>query len=136
MKLIPTFILCLLMLSCEPEEASQLPGKWKLVGIASAEGGVFFKKPSDEKREVILNLPNPFPTEFTGKAACNEFWGQLNSLGGRNIKVERYGATQIYCPSWGPAFEDRVHKVTRYEVKSGILYLYLEDERMIFLKVD
>lgn len=136
MKWLPIFILLGMIASCKQEEISALPGKWKMVGIASAEGKVFFVKPSNEKGDVILEFPAVFPTSFTGKAVCNEFWGEFETLGGRNLKVEKYGGTQVYCPSWGTAFEDRISSVNSYKISNDrILYLNLEEERMVFFKI-
>ncbi len=131
------FLASFLFTACTLDNADILPGDWKLIRIETLAGDLIqVKQPSDVKGDVILKLPNPFPTTFTGKAVCNEIFGEIEVIGNQEIKVTRFGGTLIYCPTWGHAFEDRMRNVTSYEISGKkYLYLLLEEERMVFKKV-
>jgi heat shock protein HslJ len=131
------FLIFTILIACNTEDSDILPGKWKLIRIETQKGKLIqTPTSSDVKGDVILELPEAFPTEFTGVAVCNRFQGAFSTLGGQDLKTEKYWTTYAYCPAWGHAFEERVRKVERYEIRTKeYLYLILDEERMVFKKV-
>lgn len=123
--------------TCTLEDNDILPGAWKLIRVETLTGDLIqIKQSSDVKGDVILELPKPFPTSFTGEAVCNKIHGEIELIGNKEIKVVKFGGTRKYCPAWGSSFENRIRNVISYDISGRkYLYLFLEEERMVFKKV-
>lgn len=67
--------------------------------------------------------------KISGRAACNSFFAEYEMIG-QKISFARVGSTKMYCEGIMDD-ENRIiselQKVTRYEVKANVLYLYAGD---------
>ncbi len=74
-------------------------------------------------------------SKFSGKGECNRVMGDYTIMDGKRLKVERKGATMMFCPNIEQ--EERFFKVldsvTRYETKGGELQLFADDKLVVTL---
>ncbi len=93
---------------------------WKLIAIE--------KKPVNYGDRAFIKFDEK-ENKISGKAACNSFFSEYEMIG-QKITFSGIGSTKMYCEG---IMDDEnqiithLQKTTKYEVKSDMLYLYVED---------
>lgn len=126
-------LLCIFTLTaCNAiQPAADLPklgeSNWKLIAIEQRPvnfGDRAFLK-FDEKENKV-----------SGKAVCNSFFSEYE-MTGQKIKFDAIGSTKMYCEG---IMDDehqiitQLQNISRYEVKSDMLYLYAEHKLALTFK--
>lgn len=143
-NVILTFAILFLLTHCreKEEDINILPGKWRMVGVASSTGKIFAMKPSTEEEDVIIELPDAalvtIETPFTGTTPNNKFEGVISKYNHQELKIENFMITYADERFWGEQFSSRVRRIIGYQLKSDELHFKLEfgRERLVFKKTN
>ncbi|WP_026898147.1 META domain-containing protein [Daejeonella oryzae] len=125
-------VACIILSSCsimnqQADRQNLGESTWKLIAIKQNRENLGDK--AILKFDVKKN-------EVSGVAACNSFTGEIETI--RNlITFADIASTKMYCE--GKMDEEiqilsNLEKVSRFEVKSDILYLYSKDELLLTYK--
>ena len=103
-----------------------LSGVWKLVGFVSADGILREADPKDcDRCYTISFLKDGY---LTGRTINNEAWA-LYQFNGHNIRIRDFGMTMVGEYGDSDTYVKALKQSTRYELVSGRLRLYYNNER-------
>ena len=103
-----------------------LSGVWKLVGFVSADGILREADPKDcDRCYTISFLKDGY---LTGRTINNEAWA-LYQFNGHNIRIRDFGMTMVGEYGDSDTYVKALKQSTRYELVSGRLRLYYNNDR-------